>query len=391
MASSFHISERIGGVEWQTYFLANALREAGFRVVFLCPTLRKNIPEPSDDLIYYPHGASAWDIPVKQITKHLQAIQPSIIYLRGKSSLQENGIVQKYAKKYSIPLVFGVSSDSDTQKHYRLQKLWNGSKGWAIKILLTPYAFWSDLRMIATLKAANMLIFQHRDQKNNCRISKPSAIIPSLHFPVKRAIQKSEANLVVWIANHRDGKNGELFLDLAKQSINLECKFHMVLGNCKGEKAQNIINKSYDIPNLTIEKGLSAQQIDALLEKAILLVNTSDKQLEGFPNIFIQAWLWETVTISLFVDPGGIITKHQLGRCSQSTTALFQDVRFLVNHPEQRKIMGVKAREYAEFYHGYEKNFHKAGQLFGQILQHKDPNQCQNQTHYSHYTADAFE
>ncbi len=394
IASSFHISERVGGVEWQTCFLANALKESDFRVVFLCPTLRNKVPEPTKDLIYYPHGASAWNIPQKQITKHLQAIQPSIIYLRGKSSLQENGIIQKYAKKHTIPLVFGVSSDSDTQKHYRLRKLWSGSKRWPIKILLTPYALWSDLRMQETLKSAELLIFQHTDQKKKCRLNTASAIIPSMHFPVRRAIRKSAANLVVWVANYRDGKNGELFLDLAKESATLECQFHMVLGNGRGEKVQAILRKSRDIPNLTIANDLSAQEIESLFEKAILLVNTSDKELEGFPNIFIQAWLRETVTVSLFTNPGGIITKHKLGKCSQSATSLFQDVRYLVNHPEQRKTMGIMARQYAECQHGYENNFHRAGHLFEKLLhhdKHQDPVQGQNQTSCSPYPAEILE
>ncbi len=390
IASSFHISERVGGVEWQTYFLAKALRESGFRVIFLCPTLRNKVPDPTQDLFYYPHGASAWNIPEKQIAEHLQAIRPSIIYLRGKSSLQENGIIQKYAKKHAIPLVFGVSSDSDIQKHYRLQKLWTGPKRWPFKILLTPYALWSDHRMKETLKSAELLIFQHTDQKKKCRLNTASAIIPSMHFPVRGAIRKSPANLVVWIANYRDGKNGELFLDLAKESATLECQFHMVLGNGRGEKVQAISRKSRDIPNLTIANDLSAQEIESLLEKAILLVNTSDKQLEGFPNIFIQAWLRETVTVSLFTDPGGIITKHKLGKCS-SATSLFQDVRYLVNHPEQRKTMGKNARKYAEHQHGYERNFRIAGHLFEKLLhhdKHPDPVQGQNQTSCSPYPAE---
>ena len=52
----------------------------------------------------------------------------------------------------------------------------------------------------------------------------------------------------------------------------------------------------------------------------LFVVSTSSTD-EGFPNVFIQAWLQRKGVVSLYFDLGGILAAEQIGLCSGSYAA----------------------------------------------------------------------
>ncbi len=70
--------------------------------------------------------------------------------------------------------------------------------------------------------------------------------------------------------------------------------------------------------------------------------------MEGFPNIFIEAWAFGVPVLSMFFDPGGIIEKNNLGVVAHGNLDKMRDAVVNLNVEEN---FGEKAKEYVEKYH----------------------------------------
>jgi glycosyltransferase involved in cell wall biosynthesis len=90
-----------------------------------------------------------------------------------------------------------------------------------------------------------------------------------------------------------------------------------------------------------LEPDLAEQQIAA----ATLLINTS--QFEGFPNAFQQAWYYGVPTLSLGVDPDGVIEREGLGKCCGNIDELELQLRSLLKDPARLDEIGRRARDFA--------------------------------------------
>ena len=75
-----------------------------------------------------------------------------------------------------------------------------------------------------------------------------------------------------------------------------------------------------------------------------ILLSTSD--LEGFPNTFLEAWSAGTPVVSLKIDPDRIIERMGLGTVSGSVERTIADINALMDSPDRRDDIGVRARQY---------------------------------------------
>ena len=76
------------------------------------------------------------------------------------------------------------------------------------------------------------------------------------------------------------------------------------------------------------------------------LISTSP--MEGFPNIFIEAWACGKPVLSLYCDPGNIIEKEKLGEIGHGNMdKIIQAMKVLKNSTEFAR----KAKAYVEKNH----------------------------------------
>ena len=183
--------------------------------------------------------------------------------------------------------------------------------------------------------------------------NRESIIIPN-GLPVPQPnFQKSDPPIISWIANIKPLKKPEIFIKLVEIFKDTNIKF-VYAGRPSDSIYQNmLIEKTKKLDNLTYLGEISFENINDLLSKSSLLVNTSTT--EGFSNTYIQAWMRETPVITLSCDPDNIIKSHKLGFHSGSFDQLVKDVRFLIENEDIRREMSNNARKYAIKNHDIEK------------------------------------
>jgi glycosyltransferase involved in cell wall biosynthesis len=112
---------------------------------------------------------------------------------------------------------------------------------------------------------------------------------------------------------------------------------------------KKIKNAAKNIQNVEFKGFVSPQEIYKYYQKAILLINTS--RIEGFPNIFLEAWSFSVPVVSLNVNPDGIISKYKLGFHSKTFEQMLEDIKTLLKNKELLEMMGKNGKKYVEENH----------------------------------------
>jgi glycosyltransferase involved in cell wall biosynthesis len=371
-------TEEQGGVEAQTRYLGEALAEGGWKVNYLSPSMAgregRKILDHNTIIWWYPHFSFIHQVPVKQIYEILDRIRPDVFYQRGRGQLVNSRIIIRYARKNVIPIVFALSSDTDLDGLYGVRSNWIATDRplWK-KILLTPYTLWIDRAIKDTIRHAEHVVVQHERQRTTLekKLGRKPHLLRSMHREVRGEIVKDEEKIVLWVANYRPLKRGGIFIRLAERCGDLDCRFVMLYGRTRREYIEPIIQMAQDTNNLEILGELPSGDVEKLMERASVYVNTSEER-EGFPNTFIQSWLRETPVVSMNVDPGGILSGEGMGYFSGSFEGLVKDVRHLIEDDHDRRAMGKRARIFAQENHGFENNRQKHVEYFNWIIGNED-------------------
>jgi len=156
---------------------------------------------------------------------------------------------------------------------------------------------------------------------------------------------------VLWVGSHAARKRPELVPQLAH--LLPEVMFDMVaVPDREGDEIE-FARATSGIPNLTYHGRIPYEQVGRLFLRSSLLVNTS--RLEGFPNVFLQAWANGTPVASLSTNPDGILEREGIGFCTNgSLPELARTISALLSGEGQLASMGRRAYRYAAGLHGIE-------------------------------------
>lgn len=341
MVLGSHPAAKMGGSQYQAQCLIEALNTTGgFDIVYLARNVDPGY-EPVDHAIRRigndrsRHSAYVFD--TVSLYRLLRKIEPDVIYQRGLKSY--TGVVAYYAKRARCQSVFHAGSDSHVASAPPVK--WSALH--PVSLLdrqMKKYGLRNIRNVVAQTNLQAELLYRNYGRR-------AAAVVPNFHPLPKEAIHKESTPVrVLWIGNLRAVKRPGLFVDLARE-LAKESEIRFIMIGRPGDKPRikRLIEEMGDLDNLSYLGELSMDGVNQELAKGHLLVNTSDR--EGFPNTFIQAWMRRVPTVSLNVDPDGVLEREGLGVCTGSYERLKEAILTLARDHRRRELMGENAERYA--------------------------------------------
>lgn len=283
----------IGGAEVQQCVLARLLVRAGYRVSMVCldfgqpdktvvdgiTVYRAFRPEAGLPLLrfFHPRLSSMWQA--------MQRANADVYYQRSAGMF--TALVAAFCRRYGRRSIYAGASDCDFVP---------GQQG---------IRWWRDRRLFELgLAAVDAVVVQNKGQRENCLVNygRSSTLIPS-GYELPASARPGGGNAVLWVGVLRPEKSPERFLELARRLPNY--RFVLVGGpnDDPGSRAcyDYLLRAAVDVKNLEITGFVPLAEAESYFDEARVVVNTSD--VEGMPNIFLQAWARGIPTVA-FTDVG---------------------------------------------------------------------------------------
>jgi glycosyltransferase involved in cell wall biosynthesis len=324
-----HVEDYLGGSESQCDNIAREFALKKYDVVYIAPNGKSNDYRRNYKVI-------TTDVSSTSIIRTTLKEKPDIIYWRFNLTH-----FYKFARKVSekkIPIIFAISNLNDTKPwltkfHYQKngkRRLW-----FSIKKMLSRRLNYEGFKYVKGVTSLNP------DCLNIIPV-KEQIFIPNFVIREKEPFLWPRP-FVLWVSNIKSHKRPEIFIELTKEFIHRDVDFIMV---GKPGAHLNLDDKSILPEKLFYLGQKSIPDVNGMLKECLFLVHTC--QPEGFGNIFIQAWLQGKPTISFDFDPGGFISKHNIGEVAKGKYDLFvKQVDYYLSKDNIRNQAGSRAMEFA--------------------------------------------
>ena len=349
-----HYEQSSGGAEIQILYLINACKQQNWEIHYIFEDKGTNIKNKENIVLHplckmknYKFCGKGWFLYEKQILRELNAIKPDTIYTRIGSSWI--GIATSYAKNHKVKHAHALASDSSVTR----------------KLLGKPlYPLFSQIETYYINKGlvgADVIIAQNvfQQQMLSKRYGKESILVNQMTPSVDESCLQKKYNKIkiIWVANFKELKHPELFVQLAKDLKGHSDRIEMYMCGRSTSKYNNLLQDLNHIDYLNYLGSLDQEQVFDLMNEAHILVNTSE--YEGFSNTFVQAWMRKVVVVSMNSNPSDILTSQGIGFLTPNMTNLVATIHKLIEHPEIISELGEKSYQYALENHDLNKNMKK--------------------------------
>ena len=331
-----------GGAELQTFLIATALAQAGLRVAHIVFKVTNPVPggagrpaivERPDQPTRRPWFALA---EARHVWRAMAGADAGVYVFRGGGKHLAVGAM--FCFLHRRKLVLSGSSDLDFDVPRRIHT--------RIGRVLYPIA----------LRRCARVVVQTRQQGeiargvlgDDARISR----IPNFAEPADSDDGPSEVTGFLWAGRIADYKLPLEYLDLAKALP--DATFRMVAARSPDDGADELAARiaagAAEVPNLELLPAQPRADVLELISESAAVVNTSN--VEGMPNLFLEAWARGVPALSLHVDPDATIAERGLGfAAGGSWDAFVEGARRLWEDPALRAELGATARRYVDEMH----------------------------------------
>jgi glycosyltransferase involved in cell wall biosynthesis len=215
----------------------------------------------------------------------LREVDADVYYQR--SSAMWTGVIAEFCHRYGKRSIYAGASNMDFVP----------GEGGQIRYARDRWLYRRGLARV------DRIVAQNEAQRAGCRdaYGRDAMVIASCYEPASAVAAGQPRDAVLWVSTIRTGKRPERFLELAARLPHR--RFVMVggpgQGEGEGELYERMQREAAKLGNVELTGFLPLAQVERWLDRARVLVNTSD--YEGMPNTFLQAWSRGVPTVA-FVD-----------------------------------------------------------------------------------------
>lgn len=340
-----HFSATKGGAQYQVEVLVDRMVEVGgFDTTYIT---HHSDPE------FVPKGYRIQHIPTKpgltgdgviaasrKIYTTLKELQPDAIYQQGLKS--HTGVAALYARNNNCKFVFHIASDYDVTPVSVLRKL-------DFNITSLPHKLIGDYG----LRRADVVVAQTDVQDEMLQTNygrNAELIVRNFHPAPEIEVSKDDGVRVIWVANFKEVKRPELFVQLAEDLKDVDNLRFVMIGRPGDPKVYDGLHRRIEnTENLEYLGELSQSEVNKQISRSHIFANTSS--MEGFPNTFVQAWMRGLPVVTAGVNSDRLFDSGQIGFCGKDYEEFKKWVLKLVGDEALRSQMSENSKLYADQNH----------------------------------------
>jgi len=331
-----------GGGELQIALLAKALVSSGHEVVFVDYIVSEDFVSKDGIKVRSIKGYND-GIRILRTFRRLKLIylilvkqQADVYYCR----IRDFRHILAYwaSRKLKAKFILALASDLDgTSFRMRLKYYYFAEIGglwWFYNGLL------SEIVYNFLLKKSDLVLSQHEGQKSILLKKKIKSkifynLVDLSEIPV---VNNPSHNEFCYVGSLDKRKGFEDFFNLVTESSSSSFK---IIGTPRDKTGEILYEKFKMVNNVKLLGRLSHADTLYQITNSKALISTSP--MEGFPNIFIEAWACGIPVLSLFFDPGNIIQKEKLGIVGNGDVKVLLEAMKIINPTPE---FAVKAHNY---------------------------------------------
>ena len=268
-------------------------------------------------------------------------INADIYYCRIRDS--RHIIMYLAARKVKAKFILALASDLDILS---IRDRWRYFYSTSIKDLWGVFnGITSELDYPFLLKNADLVMVQHEGQKEILKKKGIDSVVFHNFISTDKigSLERNPDTDFVYVGSLDKRKGFAEFFDLVDKTPQHTYK---VIGRIRDKTANVLFEKLKSYPNVKLMGQLSHEATLREICNSRALVSTSP--MEGFPNVFIEAWACGIPVLSLHVDPGNAIAKEGLGVAAGGSMNRLIEA---MDNLENSKGFAFKSKRYIQMTH----------------------------------------
>jgi len=215
------------------------------------------------------------------------------------------------SQRNNAKFILWIASDLDTLNTRKRYKYFYRYSTNAFNLI--NHFIHSEIFYQIILRSSNLIITQHENQKTNLLLKGISCVVTIPNLFDFQSISGFDSKSILFdfvIVGSFDKRKGVIELQkLAASNRNLRIA---LIGNSRDASSQKILDIISKYQHITIFNKLDHEKTLYYIKNSRGLISLS--KMEGFPNVFLEAWALGKPVFSLNVNPGDIINKNGLGK-----------------------------------------------------------------------------